>query len=382
MVRSANGTQEGLRVQDGGGVFLPTLSTRTPVATVLCFETTTGALGPCAAGVAAGPAGATGATGTAGPTGATGATGAAGATGATGATGAAGSTGATGATGATGTAGATGATGPAGTAGVAGATGATGAAGPTGAAGATGATGSTGATGEGYANGTAGGQITVTSSSAPFSPQAPVTLTGDASLSSAGALTIADGAITGNKIANLTVANSNIAVNAITTSKVANGTVTTSKMADQAISTLKLLDSAVTNVKLADDAVSVSKLQGGASAAARTYLRSDGVWVQPGQLVQGGTLTSGSTVPSTPTGGVYYAAQGGSTLNLPPANVAGQTLTIITLDPQNGASVILQASGADTIVNASFSGNGIGSTLQGAFKYFLLSDGNGRWFVN
>ncbi|GKT19879.1 hypothetical protein AVHY2522_24070 [Acidovorax sp. SUPP2522] len=222
----------------------------------------------------------------------------------------------------------------------------------------------------------------MTSSSAPFGPQSPTTLTGDATLGSNGTLTIGDATITGNKIATLTVSNANIAANAITTSKVANGTVTTSKMADQAISTLKLLDSAVTTVKLADDAVSVSKLQGGASAAASTYLRSDGVWVQPGQLVQGGTLASGSTVPGSPRGGVYYAAQGGSTLNLPPANIAGQTLTIITLDPQNGTSVILQASGADTIVNASFSGNSIGSTLQGAYKYFLLSDGNGRWFVN
>lgn len=195
-------------------------------------------------------------------------------------------------------------------------------------------------------------------------------------------LTIVDGAITNNKIANLTIANANIAVNAITTSKVANGTVTTSKMADQAISTLKLLDSAVTNVKLADDAVSVSKLQGGAAAASGTYLRSDGVWVQPGQARAGRHPVIGRHRAQHPDRRRVLRGPGRQHVDPAPANVAGQTLTILTLDPQNGASVILQSSGADTIVNASFSGSGIGSTLQGAFKYFLLSDGNGQWFAN
>ncbi|SFE27830.1 collagen-like protein [Paracidovorax konjaci] len=368
-VRSANGTQEVLRAQDGGSVLLPAVSSQPPGSNVLCFDSATGALGPCASGVAVGPAGATGATGPAGVTGP------AGATGATGTTGLAGATGATGATGAAGPTGATGSTGSPGAAGPTGAMGTTGPAGPTGA---TGATGADGATGPGLANGTAGGQITLTASTAPYAPQVPVTLTGDASLQSNGTLTIGTGAITSSKIADLNVNNNHISVNAITTSKVANGTVTASKMADQAISTIKLLDGAVTTIKLADGAVSVAKLQGGNGAAANTYLRADGTWVQPGQLVQGGALSSGTTVPSTPAGGVFYSATGGSTLTLPAANVAGQTLTIITSNPAGGNSVILQAAGSDTIVyNAS-----TGTTLQGAYKYSLLSDGNGRWFAN
>lgn len=154
--------------------------------------------------------------------------------------------------------------------------------------GATGATGPAGATGQGFANGTAGGQVYLTSSSSPYAPQAPQTVTGDITISSMGVTTIANNAVTTSKISatgtassttylrgdgtwatpTATVAddaitnakinssaaiaysklaltnsiqNADIVANAITTSKVMNGTVTTSKMADGAISPLKML---------------------------------------------------------------------------------------------------------------------------------------------
>jgi hypothetical protein len=168
-----------LKVEDVDRVLVPGLAAAASGASVVCFDAVSGALGPCAAGVAIGPTGptgpvgptgargTTGATGPNGPTGpagadgatgsigATGATGDIGATGPIGVTGPVGATGAVGATGSVGATGAIGATGPVGATGVAGSTGATGAtgsigaSGPTGAAGAIGATGPAGATGVG-----------------------------------------------------------------------------------------------------------------------------------------------------------------------------------------------------------------------------------------
>ncbi|KRD26903.1 hypothetical protein ASE39_00900 [Acidovorax sp. Root267] len=165
VIKNSTGTQERFRVQDSGEVLAPGLSGATPNTSLTCFDSPTGRLGPCAAGIGSG---ATGATGPTGPTGATGATGA-GATGATGATGPAGAVGATGAAGPTGATGAASAVqGPTGAQGPAGPTGPTGAdssvAGPTGAQGiqgVQGATGPAGATGATGAAGAAGGGLGV-----------------------------------------------------------------------------------------------------------------------------------------------------------------------------------------------------------------------------
>lgn len=142
--------------------------------------------------------------------------------------------------------GAAGATGPVGATGAAGETGATGATGVTGATGATGAAGANAlvktstepagvncasggvkvevgtdinnnnvldagevisslttyvCNGAGLNNGTAAGQVYLTGSAAPYAPQSPVTVTGDVAVSSTGAATIQDGAVTMSKLA-------------------------------------------------------------------------------------------------------------------------------------------------------------------------------------
>ena len=140
-----------LTVDANGNVIVAKLGVATAQSSPLCFNSVSGALGPCSGGGLVGPTGPTGATGATGPAGATGAAstvaGPTGATGPAGSTGATGAVGATGATGAQGIQGITGATGATGATGLTGATGATGAQGIQGLTGATGATGPTGATG-------------------------------------------------------------------------------------------------------------------------------------------------------------------------------------------------------------------------------------------
>ncbi|WP_207215757.1 collagen-like protein [Pseudolysobacter antarcticus] len=139
-VRDSSNSTDWLRVYNGAAS-IPALGSLATQTNALCFDITTGTLGPCASGSSVGPTGATGMIG------AMGATGVAGAIGATGATGF-GMTGAAGVTGATGVQGLVGVTGPTGVSG-SGATGVTGNIGATGVTGANGFTGATGATGFG-----------------------------------------------------------------------------------------------------------------------------------------------------------------------------------------------------------------------------------------
>lgn len=151
-----------------------------------------------------GPAGAPGATGPIGPIGPTGAIGAQGEKGDTGAVGPKGDTGAQGLQGVKG---------------------------DTGAVGPQGAKGDKGDTGSGFVNGTTGAQIYLTSSSVPFVPQVPVSLTGDMTINSSGTTTIGNSKITTDKIN--------------------------------------------------DGAVTIAKLSATGTKDTSTYLRGDGTWAAP-----------------------------------------------------------------------------------------------------
>lgn len=314
----------------------------------------TGATGPAGATGATGPQGVAGAQGPKGDTGATGPTGATGAQGPQGATGAQGPKGDTGATGATGPQGVAGTTGPKGDTGATGPAGATGAQGPQGATGpigpqgpqgavgpvgATGATGATGPAGNGFANGSTGGQVYLTSSSSPYAPQVPQTMTGDVTISSSAATSLAD--------------------NAVKTAKINNG------------------------------AVTMAKISATGTADSTTFLRGDGQWATPSGGGGGGlsVTTVSSNITLTNNNQMVYIT-GNYTVTLPANPSNGLTLYIFsenkntTIDPNGkkfrqgandyGASKIYEF-GKDSTINATNANvaNSIGMTLI----YY------GKWFV-
>ena len=260
-----------------------------------------------------GSAGATGAQGTQGITGVTGATGPTGSAGTNGVTGATGSTGPTGAQGIQGIQGVTGPTGSAGTDGPTGAQGITGPLGATGPQGATGATGTTGEkgdrgyTGVGISNGTTGSQIILTSSSAPFSPGAPQTMSGDVTINSSAVTTIGTNAITTNKIN--------------------------------------------------DGAVTIAKLSATGTKDSSTYLRGDGTWSAPGSssgtaIALSATNTANIVIPtgssSTPDVPLSFNSYGSSSFGTFDSNkftvaVTGiYTINVHILSTSLNASVSLR----------------------------------------
>ena len=80
-------------------------------------------------------------------------------------------------------------------------------------------------------------------------------VSGDATTTSAGALTIASDAVTTAKILDSNVTTAKIASDAVTTAKILDSNVTTAKIASDAVTTAKILDANVTAAKLAATAV-------------------------------------------------------------------------------------------------------------------------------
>jgi hypothetical protein len=90
-----------------------------------------------------------------------------------------------------------------------------------------------------------------------------VTVSGDATFTQTGALTIANNAITDVKLADNAVTTTKIAANAVDNTKLADNAVTTTKIAASAVDNTKLADNAVTNLKVADNAITTTKIQDG-----------------------------------------------------------------------------------------------------------------------
>ena len=87
----------------------------------------------------------------------------------------------------------------------------------------------------------------------------PVDLNGDASLTSAGTLTINNNVVTTVKILDANITTMIVDAN-VTEAKLADAAVTTVKILDANVTTAKIADANVTEAKLADDAVTTVKI--------------------------------------------------------------------------------------------------------------------------
>jgi hypothetical protein len=160
------------------------------------------------------------------------------------------------------------------------------------------------------------------------------TLSGDATLSSAGALTIGENKITAGKIAALAIETAKlanlavtaakigeeavesakiktaaitaakIAAEAVTAAKLAEGAVTPTKLAALAVETAKLAEEAITTAKIANLAVTTAKLADGAVTSPK-FKPTTGIVAATGTLtlgaladIPGATLTLTPSVPS------------------------------------------------------------------------------------
>ncbi|NDC56051.1 MAG: hypothetical protein EBZ69_04460, partial [Alphaproteobacteria bacterium] len=126
-----------------------------------------------------------------------------------------------------------------------------------------------------------------------------VAVSGDATITNTGAVTIATGAVT--------------------SAKILDATITAADVASDAVTTTKILDATITAADLANSSVTTGKISATGSATSSTFLRGDGAWATPG----GGTITLGTT-----TGATNPQASGDATTGL--ASLASGAVSMVT----------------------------------------------------
>ena len=85
-------------------------------------------------------------------------------------------------------------------------------------------------------------------------------LSGDVTMTNAGAVTIAAGAVENSMLADDAVGADELAANAVVTASIVDANVTTAKIADANVTTAKILDANVTTAKIAGDAITGAKI--------------------------------------------------------------------------------------------------------------------------
>lgn len=137
---------------------------------------------------------------------------------------------------------------------------------------------------------------------------------------------LADDAVTGDKIAALTVATGNIAASAVTSAKINDGAVGTAKLATDAVTTAKIADAQITTALIATDAVTAAKIADNSVDIARLNV-TDG---SAGQFLK----TDGS-------GNLSFATHSDEDVTI--TNLAGR-LAELTETSAGGGNVIIGAS--------------------------------------
>jgi hypothetical protein len=130
-------------------------------------------------------------------------------------------------------------------------------------------------------------------------------MSGDATMTNAGVLSLGTGVVTTLEVLDSTVASADIAADTIAAVDIATGgvatteildnTITATDIAPDAITASELAANAVTASELATDAVTIPKLAATGTASATTYLRGDNTWATISTAAPVCTRRQGST---------------------------------------------------------------------------------------